>query len=143
MANGIPLVVGFTKSDEIRVDTLLQKLIPHLKKDQFAIVGGLAIRHHLICAGIKYPKRPLNDLDIIAKKGGALLFVEVKTSSHASVLPEENITFRKLKCLLKTIEIYLMDNGVDYIWQLDSIAVLIDKETRKAQIRHLKNINIR
>lgn len=35
MAVGIPLVVGFTKSDEIRVDTCLKKLIPHLKKDQF------------------------------------------------------------------------------------------------------------
>lgn len=82
------------------------------------------------------------EIDIVAEKDGALLFVEVKTTSHASVLPEENITFRKLKCLLKTIEIYLMDNGVDYVWQLDSIAVLMDNETRKAQIRHLKNINI-
>ena len=93
MANGIPLVVGFTKSDEIRVDTLLQKLIPHLKKDQFAIVGGLAIRHHLICAGIKYPKRPLNDLDIIAKKADVVLPSVIKDFSVAHYHPQKGSAF--------------------------------------------------
>lgn len=89
----ISLVVGFTKSDEIRVKTLLEKLLPHLKKDQFAIVGGLAIRHHLIYAGIKYPKRPLNDLDIIAKSADTVLSSVIKDFLVAHYHPQKGSFF--------------------------------------------------
>lgn len=93
MAVKIPLVVGFTKSDEIRVDTCLKRLIPHLKKDQFAIVGGLAIRHHLFCAGIKYPKRPFNDLDIIVKSADTVLPSVINDFLVAHYHPQKGSSF--------------------------------------------------
>jgi hypothetical protein len=61
------LITGFTEADKNRVSVHLEKLLPYLSPDQFALVGGLAIRYHLSQRGIDYPVRPFNDLDIIAK----------------------------------------------------------------------------
>lgn len=61
------LVVGFTKTDKIRISTHLEKLLPYLSSHQFALVGGIAIRYHLTQRGIDYPIRPFNDLDMIAR----------------------------------------------------------------------------
>lgn len=61
------LISGFSKSESERIDLHLSKLLPHLTPNRFVIVGGLAIRHHLQQAGIAYPPRPFNDLDIIAE----------------------------------------------------------------------------
>lgn len=61
------LIIGFEDEDRQRVIGHLTRLLPYLKPDNFVIVGGLAIRHHLLAHGISYPKRPFNDLDIIAK----------------------------------------------------------------------------
>lgn len=62
------LVKGFSDDESERVEKHLSKLILHLTPNQFVIVGGLAIRYHLHKAGIRYPSRPFNDLDIIAEK---------------------------------------------------------------------------
>lgn len=61
------LVIGFSDDERKRTTANLERLLPHLKPDQFVIVGGLAIRYHLITHGISYPRRPFNDLDIIVK----------------------------------------------------------------------------
>lgn len=61
------LVSGFSESESERINKHLSKLLPHLTPNQFVIVGGLAIRYHLQQAGIAYPPRPFNDLDIIAE----------------------------------------------------------------------------
>lgn len=61
------LITGFSENDSERIGQHLSKLLPHLIPNRFVIVGGLAIRHHLEQAGITYPQRPINDLDIIAE----------------------------------------------------------------------------
>lgn len=58
---------GFSEDESERIDKHLSKLISHLTPGRFVIVGGLAIRYHLQQAGISYPSRPFNDLDIIAE----------------------------------------------------------------------------
>lgn len=60
------LIRGFSESETQRIQRHLEKLFPHLEQGRFTIVGGLAIRYHLIERGINYPNRPFNDLDIIA-----------------------------------------------------------------------------
>lgn len=47
-------------------DLFLQKILPHMKKEQFLVVGGLAIRYHLNQHGVTYPLREFNDLDLKA-----------------------------------------------------------------------------
>ncbi len=61
------LVSGFSESESERIDKHLSKLIMHLAPGRFVIVGGIAIRYHLQKAGIQYPERPFNDLDIIVE----------------------------------------------------------------------------
>ncbi len=67
------LVVGFSKEDARKVRIHLERLLPYLVPDEFVFVGGIAIRYHLNKAGISYPPRPFNDLDIIVKSSETLL----------------------------------------------------------------------
>ena len=61
------LVVGFTQSEKERIEKHLLRLIPHLIKDEFILVGGIIIRYYLTKKNIDYPPRPFNDLDILIK----------------------------------------------------------------------------
>lgn len=67
MNNDDPLLKGFPKDERKRISVFLDKLLRHFSPDNFAIVGGLAIRYHIIKRGIPYPGRSLNDVDIIVK----------------------------------------------------------------------------
>ncbi len=66
------LIVGFSETDKARVSTHLEKLLPHLTPHQFALVGGIAIRYYLTQAGIDYPMRAFNDLDMIARSASVV-----------------------------------------------------------------------
>lgn len=61
------LIIGFSGEEKERITTHLERLFPYLKPNGFVIVGGLAIRYHLLSHGIPYPPRPFNDLDIIVR----------------------------------------------------------------------------
>ena len=88
------------------------------------------------------------EIDIIAKKKNILVFVEVKTlidgsnDKEASFLPEDKIDWKKKKQLLKMSEIYLSqkEKAFDLPYEIDAIAVEVDKKSKKAKIRHYKNI---
>lgn len=90
--------------------------------------------------------RRLGEIDIIAREKitDQIVFVEVKTrdfQKYQNTLPEENITYPKLRKLEKIAQFYLRIShlsAADY--RFDAISVLLDKESQKAQIRHLKNI---
>ena len=90
--------------------------------------------------------RRLGEIDIIAKEKSTrqIVFVEVKTrdfQKYQNTLPEENITYSKLRKLEKIAQFYLRIShlsAADY--RFDAISVLLDKESHKARIRHLKNI---
>lgn len=63
------LINGYTSNSSEKMRINLQRLLPHLQKNKFVIVGGLAINYHLAQRGIRLPDRELNDLDILIKKG--------------------------------------------------------------------------
>lgn len=72
------------------------------------------------------------EIDIVAKDGGYLVFVEVKTRySHDFGLPIESITPWKIKFLLKTASFYLLKiNWGDGPYRLDFVSVdFADSET--------------
>ena len=60
-------VSGFSESETKRIETHLERLLPHLNTEKVTVVGGLAIRYHLLKAGISYPPRQFNDLDLLAE----------------------------------------------------------------------------
>lgn len=59
------LINSFSDEDSKKVASHLEKLLPYLDTERFAVVGGLAIRYHLAQKEIPYVLRPFNDLDIM------------------------------------------------------------------------------
>ena len=84
------------------------------------------------------------EIDLIAKKGKTIVFVEVKARKDAlksDLYPERNVDWRKQRKLIRTAEYYLIENKYsdDTPWQIDVIGVELDTVTRRANLRHLKN----
>ena len=103
--------------------------------------------------------KPWGELDIVAKKGDWLYFVEVKTvtrplpevgpqgargptSSFDFYEPEDNIHPWKIKRLSRAIETYLLEKkiGDEAEWQVDSIAVYLNDRGETLKIEHLEDI---
>lgn len=82
------------------------------------------------------------EIDIIAKEGEVLVFVEVKTRTNNKFgAPEEAIDFYKQNKLAKTAEYYLVYHNVpETDYRIDAIAIEIDLRDKKAKIRHKKDI---
>lgn len=95
--------------------------------------------------------RPFGEIDIIAKKGNNLHFVEVKTVTVSDDVPrgtdayepEDNVHSWKLARLNKTIQSYLLEKGIDEDkndYQLDLITVYLDKGQKLIKIEYLDNV---
>jgi len=87
-------------------------------------------------------KRKWGEIDIVAKKRGEVIFVEVKTISQKEEFsPEDEINWKKKKQLRKMAQIYLSENKIplNRPYQIDIMAVEISPDFKKAKIRHYKN----
>lgn len=89
--------------------------------------------------------RRLGEIDIVAKDGDEIVFVEVKTRKIALnnqvVLPEENITRDKLYKLNKAATFYI--NKFDLhsaAFRFDAITLLANPDNTSAKLKHIKNI---
>lgn len=85
------------------------------------------------------------EIDVIARKGKMVHFVEVKTVScekDGDVMnPFENIHTHKIERLHRTMQSYLLENNIDdEMWQLDGIAVRLDVKAREASVEVIENI---
>ena len=90
-------------------------------------------------------KRKKGEIDIVAKKDKTIHFVEVKAlraSGAQGFLPEDKINFQKKEKLKKTAFAWFESNNIspDVKWQIDVISVKLDLPTKKAKIRHFKNV---
>lgn len=94
-------------------------------------------------------RKPWGELDIVAKdKGGALVFVEVKTmNENPSLNPEDNLTSSKLKKLRRTASLYA-GHRQELIkdkkgWGIDLVAISLKNLTdleKDCEIKHYQNI---
>lgn len=95
------------------------------------------------------------EIDVVAKKGRILHFIEVKSVSCVTLdesalrlrsgqdyRPEDNMHPWKLKRLSRVIQTYLLEKDLDCEWQLDLITVKIDEKNRKARAEMLENVII-
>lgn len=68
-------------------------------------------------------RTPYGEIDIVAKQGEIVIFVEVKTrTSNKMGLPEESITARKRQHMVAAAEHYAAEHEIDN-WQIDVVAV--------------------
>lgn len=88
----------------------------------------------------------IGEIDVIARdpKSNEIIFVEVKTrqrGTSGSSVPEIAITKAKYQKLSRIISAYLRKNNLlDSNYRLDAVAIELDMQSRKANLRHLKCI---
>lgn len=81
------------------------------------------------------------EIDIIALKGDLVAFVEVKTRRGRSAgSPEESITPRKAQKLTQLALTWIGEHGRDDLdWQIDLVAVELDKKGKLLRCEHFEN----
>lgn len=84
--------------------------------------------------------KPKGELDIIARDGETLVFVEVRSRHSATTETAfESITTRKRENLIRTTQIYLQTHHLhQQLWRIDAIAVAIPR-TGSPIIEHVEN----
>ena len=102
------------------------------------------------------------EIDVIAKRGKILHFVEVKTvsrllteasakagekvtretGSNEAYRPEDNLHSWKLQRLERVINSYLLEKDIseDKVWQLDGVTVYLDLSKKRAKVEYLENL---
>ena len=91
-----------------------------------ALVAEDLRRHGFQILAAGYRTR-FGEIDLIARKGGVLCFVEVKTRSNlACGLPREYVTAAKQERIRKTAAFYLMEKGLDCPVRFDVAEVYTD-----------------
>ena len=110
------------------------------------------VKHGFSLVERNYQKK-WGEIDIIARKGKILHFVEVKTVSRENVKelkeevdsfePEENVHPKKLKRMSRIIQTYLIEKNIEEgKWQFDVLAVFLDMKNRQARVRVTGNVII-
>jgi putative endonuclease len=82
------------------------------------------------------------EIDVVARRGRSIHFVEVKTrSGTAHGEPEEAINYFKQQRLLGAAKMYLQARGVDLPnYQIDAVSIIIGDENHEPIIRYCENI---
>ena len=83
------------------------------------------------------------EIDLIARDGDTLVFVEVKTRKNTQFgLPEEAITPRKLHELIQTAAFYNARYNTHSIKQrMDLVAIRMDNNNQVEYLKHIQNIS--
>jgi putative endonuclease len=93
-------------------------------------------------------QKPWGEIDIITQNNKQIIFIEVKTrtvseghSLKYSPYPEENVRLDKKQKLIRTAQTYLLERKYppEIPWQIDVIAVELNIQSRKANLKHIKN----
>ncbi|MEK7506696.1 MAG: YraN family protein [Patescibacteria group bacterium] len=90
-------------------------------------------------------RKPWGEIDVIAAKDGALYFVEVKANRQEFIgdfNPEVRVNPEKLSKIIKTAALYMTQetSAPKAEWQVDIISVTFNQSTKKAKIKHFKNV---
>ena len=79
------------------------------------------------------------EIDLIAKQGKLMIFVEVKTRSGTGFgMPEEFVNYAKSRLIMKAAENYIFDHDWLYDVRFDIISILI-RPNGDLNIRHIKD----
>lgn len=85
---------------------------------------------------------PRGELDLIAKEGETLAFVEVRTRRglRSGPTPEESITPAKQRKLIELAQLYLQAQGLEDVdWRIDVVAVEMDGQGRLQRVELIRD----
>ena len=98
----------------------------HLERLGFTVVG-------------RNVRLPGGEIDLVARQGDELVFVEVKTRiGDESLAPDELVTASKLSRLERLAQAYvdrLAD--ADAAWRIDVVAIVLGRDGRVVRLDHL------
>ncbi len=82
------------------------------------------------------------EIDIVARQGDELVFVEVKTRrGRGHGTPEEAITAHKARKLFELAQWYCVEEDLDEVdWRVDLMAVELDSAGKLLRCEHVPNI---
>jgi putative endonuclease len=109
-----------------------------------SLAKAFLLQRGFVVLNANYHKR-CGELDIIARRGVVLHFVEVKTRTTSAIArfgqPEEAIGRGKRQRIIRTAYAYLAENGLsaDTDWQIDVITVVRDSKVGRIRIRLIEN----
>lgn len=114
-----------------------------LNNKQFGYIGEKIAKFYLQLNNFQILKCnflcKFGEIDIIAKKGGYIHFIEVKTRKDRKIEARESINFSKEQHIWKTAEYYLYINRIENTEiQFDAIEIYIGKDN--LEIRHIPQI---
>lgn len=79
------------------------------------------------------------EIDLVARQGKMLLFVEVKTRSGTGFgMPEEFVNYTKSRLIIKAAENYIYDNDWQFDIRFDIVSILI-LPNGDVDIRHIED----
>ncbi|MEA3292919.1 MAG: YraN family protein [Patescibacteria group bacterium] len=91
--------------------------------------------------------KPCRDIfkAFLRRKDNIIHFIEVKTLSfnkHKGFFPEDKVNFQKQRQIKRIAQDWLLERNIplDSKWQIDVVSVIVNINTKKAKIRHFKNI---
>ncbi len=88
-------------------------------------------------------RTPHGEIDLIARAGDHIAFVEVKTRTGTAFgAPETAITPAKWAHMVAAAEYWLYENAVDLDWQIDVIAVRFPspRNLQQPEVVHFPNV---
>jgi putative endonuclease len=80
------------------------------------------------------------EIDIVARDGEEIVFVEVKTRRGRQMgYPEEGLTVKKAQRLIELAQLYLSERDLDPDWRVDLVAVELDNTGKLTRCEHVVN----
>ena len=117
------------KDEDIKIGSLGESIAcKHLKNIGFSVID----RNY---------RKAFGEIDIIAKKGGVLHFVEVKTVSREAgewINPADNIHKRKMQKFGRAVQGYLFDHKTIGRWKIDALLVVLNPRTKVAKVQMIE-----
>ena len=114
------------------------------KRTQTGAYGEQIAAHYLVRQGYQILAQnwrcPEGELDVVAKQGNTLVFVEVRTRRGSRMgTPEESVTWAKQQKLIQLADAFLADyDNPDCDWRIDVIAVVLDKQDEVVRLNHIE-----
>jgi putative endonuclease len=113
------------------------------ERDALGSRGENVAAHFLRKNGFKIIVRnfrcEVGEIDIIAREGKTLVFVEVKTRAYDDPTPEDQVNFEKQRQLTNAAKLYLSRYGSPQPPARFDVVAIVWPAGREPQVRHLRD----